>query len=280
MTSFGPATEAKALASAARAQCTVLRDFMQTSARPLLDRFAQPTEGDVTIKGAFLRVLAWMHSLSRLDDDGDFQAVTSGSRALFEIAVDLALLVHDPKHQVEMLVVWEQSAKLKQAERVRRYYAGRELPDDHTPALDFASREGARIVALRERLWPQFKGKHPDRWTGKSLELDAERADHWGDFEFRKFYNDRFAQLCWSTHGSGLAGVRLVPASVFPALAAIPFSECVRFGFIGCQLAIDYFPALKDDPITYERFRTLAKEGARTAREIIRTSRRQRQAQP
>ncbi len=34
-------------------------------------------------------------TMTRLDDDGDFQATTSASRALFEMTVDLTLLTHD-----------------------------------------------------------------------------------------------------------------------------------------------------------------------------------------
>jgi hypothetical protein len=161
-----------------------------------------------------------------------------------------------------------------QAEKVRQFYEHRELPEEHRPVVEFADREGNRIRTLRRSLWPRQGGEHPNRWTGNRLPLDAEHADRFGDFRFRATYMDRFSPWCWSTHGSGLAGVRLVPPSHFPGLVALPLGECSRFAFIACQLALDYFPELRSDAIVNERFRSLAETGDKVSGDILRNARR------
>ncbi|MBS2015186.1 MAG: hypothetical protein JST00_20020 [Deltaproteobacteria bacterium] len=263
-------TEGRALAEAARAQCTLLRDFMQNSARPYVDRFAQATPEHATVKGAFLRVLAWLHTLSRLDDPGDFQAVCSGTRALYEIVVDLVLLTHDStNYPASKILAWEEWAKLRQAEKVVRHYQGRELPEEYRHIQRFVDEQGPRIRQVRAATWPDARSREPERWTGNHLHVDAEHADRFGDYGLKNFHVDRFSQLCWSTHGSGLAGVRLIPPSLFDGVAAVPMNEASHFGFVACELTLDYFPETRGDAIVFERLRALAETGASVARDTL-----------
>jgi len=254
-------------------QAIVLRGFMTGPGRSLVDRFAVGADG-VTVQGLYLRALAWIDSLTRLTESADFQAISSGARALLEICVDLTLLAHArADYPAANVLAWEESVKLKASERILRRHP-KDVPGHLRETARYAAREGDRIRAMRERLWGlDSKGRPhaPERWTGpgRSLEADAVAADKlMSDGDFAEFYDERHAQLCWSTHGSGLAAVRNIPERYFPGVAAIAAGECVRFGFLACQLALDFY-GLDSDPITYQRLRALALEGARVSREAL-----------
>jgi len=58
---------------------------------------SQPAVGhrDTSLKGIWLRALAWMQSLETLNHTKHVQAISAGNRALLEISVDMVLLHHD-----------------------------------------------------------------------------------------------------------------------------------------------------------------------------------------
>jgi hypothetical protein len=79
-----------------------------------------------------------------------------------------------------------------------------------------------------------------------------------GSYGLRDYYDGRFAELCWSTHGSGLAGVRSIPEDHFPALLAFAFQDSARLGTLASELTLRYFD--KFDGIVEARFTELEKE--------------------
>jgi len=255
------------------AECNIVGTFVDASVRPVVQRaFDKSKPEHSTYLGALLRVTGWLRSLAKLNHPGDFQAIVAGSRALFEIAVDLTLLHHDPNaHSHEMLVAWEQSAKLKFAEGIERHYkaASKAVPVDHADAMTFATRERTHIHSQRLKYWPNAKNKphHPDRWTGRSLPDDAHVADKVASYSFEEFYATRFSQLCWNTHGSGLAGVRLVTEEHFPGVSALGFSESARFSCIAGELVLRLFG--KHDAISEARFRKLASDRLQARAKVL-----------
>jgi hypothetical protein len=253
------------------AECQVVETFIGTSARPIVERAMDRSRVDhATYLGTLLRITAWLRSLGKLNHPGDFQPVSFASRALFEIAVDLTLLQCDPKHHPHALIMaWEESAKLKQAEAVVRHFKKPPKQPAHVEAFKFKDREGDRINALRLKFWPSKnqKPKHPDRWTGRNLPDDAARADRVAGFEFSKFYAERFSYLCWNTHGSGLAGVRTLTEQNFPAMSALAFAESARFAVIGTDLILRVFE--KHDAITEARYRRLEADRKAARADVI-----------
>jgi hypothetical protein len=150
-------SDANAIANAAFVECEDVRDFYAKHVRPLLDRAAQSNRGDVTVHGAALRAQAWLITLGRLNDPSHFQSALAGTRSLFEIAIDCALLLHDPsEHSSAMIVAWERSALLASAEKTASYYerTRRTVADGHKERLALVLREKASIEALRARTWP------------------------------------------------------------------------------------------------------------------------------
>ena len=214
-------------------------------------RVAYAAGGETSVDaffGLFMRVLAWMRTLWKLDEPGDFQAVTVASRTLFEIAVDLTIMHFDAvANPPAKMDAWEESAKLKAARRIRDFLhrpGCTESPKNYAHFLSFLANNDQRIQALRKRWWPRKDGKpeHPDRWTRRNLSEDADKATQlYPAGKLDAYYARRYAHNCWNTHGSGLAGVRGIPPADFPALAVLAFDECAQFAMIALEMTLRHF---------------------------------------
>ena len=237
------ANQAFAFSDARFGECQLVHDFLGASVRPRVEQALQTATSAeaVTWHGLLLRMIGWMRSLSKLNHPADFQPVVSGSRALFEIAVDVTLLHFDATNPVAKMVAWEDSARLKSATKSRDFFAstGKSPPAELAPRLSFISSSGARIETLRSTYWPGKHGKgiHPPRWTGRDLGRDAEAATRYSPRgEFDLFYVMTYPSDCWNTHGSGLAGVRFIQPDDFPAISALAFKACVRFALFAAEI--------------------------------------------
>ena len=164
------------------------------------------------------------------------------ARSLFEAAVDLVLVRHEPhEHPFDKMFVWERSAKLAQAERVRDFFAGAMVPDEYRAWVAFlANPEIPGIRADRVRWWK--KDEHPQRWTGlkRNLRRDAERGNTLRPaFELRQFYELEFSPPCWGTHGSTLAAFRSSSDDLVPGLTAMALTYVLRFSTQVAQLVLE-----------------------------------------
>lgn len=254
-------TDAMAVGAAQFEDVVTVRDFMRDMVRPVVQRFAKDDHEDGTIHGLFLRALAWLGTLAELKHPQHFQAAVAGTRTLLEVCVDLALLHHDrTTFTPAKVIAWERSAKLKAAERTKRCFEGRTLPNEYVERIQFIDRNGDAIRAERASVWPGRKKpkQHPPRWTGRELDDDAKVADDFGGYGLRDYYDGKFAELCWGTHGSGLAGVRFVSEDHFPAIIAFAFQDSARLGTLASELSLRYFD--KFDSILQARFRELERE--------------------
>ena len=228
--------------------CRCVHEFLNVQMRPRIVLAAGGEESEDAFYGLFLRVLAWMRSLWKLDEPGDFQAIAVASRTLFEIAVDVTIMHFDAAaNPPAKLDAWEVSAKLKAAERIRRFLAreGCTLSEkDFNPQLTYLSTQEQRIKALRTRWWPRkdHKPEHAERWTQRNLPDDADRATElYRAGEFDEYYATRYSHSCWNTHGSGLAGVRGISAKEFPGLAAGALGECAQFALMATEITLRHF---------------------------------------
>lgn len=192
--------------------------------------------------GQFLRIDGWLRTLSKCDSPGDFQAVISATRAILEATIDVVLITSSPA-DAQRLLDWEESAKLKHAILVVEYYTRQKvaIPSEQQYLVDFATNERVRIEALRRSNgWAD--GKHRDRWTSNNLGIDAREADHRKPtMHLERFYETRFRELCWSTHGSGLAGARNIPPDLFPGLSAIALHDCVELAQLSIVPVLTHF---------------------------------------
>lgn len=231
--------------------------FIAGTVRPTLaPRETSMTAEDAVIYGQFIRVDAWLRTLSRCDAPGDFQASVAATRSLLETTIDLVFLVSDPSlaHQ---LLDWEKSAKFKLAANLRDFYKGGALGDKHRDIIAFADRNQGHVEALRKaRGWIDSKNsdktRHPDRWTDRNLLSDAREADkHCVTFQFEDFYELRYRELCWTAHGSGLAGARSL-GSEFPLLHMRALHECCNLAQVAAERCLSHFKVPKADELVEE----------------------------
>lgn len=239
-----------ALGEALFGECQLVHDFLEEKVQPRVREVAGRSPGveTDTYHGLMIRVLAWMGSIGKLNHPGDFQAITVASRTLCETAVDVTLLHFDPtNYPIAKLIAWEESAKLKSAIKIRDYFAkkGKVPPQEYAPQIKFITTEQKRIEGLRATHWPGKKGQghHPsNRWTERTLDEDAAVATKlFPEGEFEEFCATRYQQLCWNTHGSGLAGVRSISADNLPGLGALAMKECTHFALLIAEVTLRHF---------------------------------------
>lgn len=153
------------------------------------------------------RVGCWLRSVGKLNQPSDFQAIDAAARSMFEIVVDLTLLLHDRNCPVQKMLDWEQWARFKRDKNTIEVLAG--TTDTHALArlaiAEHRVQNNAEFIStLRAKwCWPRF-----GRWTGRDLFADAEQCDKLASSEHGKHYRLRFMELCWNTHGSAFAGLR------------------------------------------------------------------------
>jgi hypothetical protein len=223
------------------ASCTLSHELLATFAERI-ERSTTPTATATeseeirlsTLRGYFSRTYAWLSSIRKLNAPEDVQAIVVAARSLFEAVVDLTLVRHEPGVTLDQMFAWERSAKLKFSERVSRFFNGTAQPpyDSHVAFLGGA--EPAQIRIARDRWW---NGRHPDRWTGRSLETDTQRADaRLPGAKLLAFYELEFAPSCWGTHGSALAAFRSTDLNLVPAATAIVLINVHRFSILIARL--------------------------------------------
>ncbi len=241
MTAHQTQGEAFALADAFYAECQVVAKFIDEKLRLLVDERAGKVPHGVTFQVQFLRAIAWLRSLDKLNHPGDFQAVAAAARALFEGAVDVTLMHFASTSQSpEKMDAWELSAKLKHAQSIATYLSelGSAPAEDERTILAFLQREETRVEQLRLRWWPRKDGKpeHPSRWTGRDLGSDSKVADGLFAARFEEFYRLRYPQICWNTHGSGAAGIANIAPEVFPFIGGMAYREAAKFALVIAEL--------------------------------------------
>ncbi len=238
--------------------CAETCRFFDRTIGPIATRARTDTPDGVTYDGLLRRVMAWLHTIKKLDQPSDFQALHAGLRALFELAVDLTLLLRDPAASPDRIQAWEESAKLKAAERIVSRYRGQSIPAHLQAQTNYVSSHADRVRELRRTHWSR-PGSHPPRWTGRNLERDARVAS---DLEpgagFAAFYDEMYAQACWHVHGSTLVGVRGLPAGSFAAMAAIAAHEVSQLALLAGRQALRLLGCY--DGITENRFAQHEKE--------------------
>lgn len=232
--------------------CKQLGLFISESVQPVLDRELNALPFRRICHALFLRVQAWLVSLSRLGEPGDFQATSAAARAVFETAIDLVLIHHQEKQSVGKLIVWERSCKLRYAERHAAY-------NGDADALEFVRVNRKAILSEREATWGANKnGKPiaPERWTGRNLEHDAKAAELYVPAAgFARFYSESYVPACWYVHGSGVVGILEVPADFFPTLSALALHKVCIFGQVCAEYALRLFGRF--DEISESRFKEL-----------------------
>jgi hypothetical protein len=232
-------SEALAIARVHYAEARAVALFIDEKVRSQVDARVPGVPHGIAFQGQLLRAIAWLRSIAKLNHPGDFQAVTAGARAIFEGAVDVTLMHFDPTgNGPEKMDAWENSAKLKMAQSASQYIAGvgRKATEPEQHMQTFIKNAKGIIEKLRVKHWPNHKGKHPPRWTGRDLAQDAEEAEKLQAEGFEEFYRLRYPMLCWNVHGSGLTGLANIRAEVIPYIGSSAAEDAAKFARVVAEV--------------------------------------------
>jgi hypothetical protein len=240
----------------------IVNQYIKERVMPLLAGLTNPQEREARLLGLYQRAFLWMRSLEKLSAPQDFQAIVTGNRALFEVTVDMILVAEGgPSYAPERMHWWEQSAKLKAAEAIIRYYseAGLNVPNIYQFQQDFIMRNKTIVEQQRQALWN--RPSHPERWTNSSLEVDARRADEFRSDDVQEelesslleFYQTQIRRMHLSVHGSGLANERYLDREGFYIMAGLSYKWSTDFALFCTKLILreygfsEHLPELADE---------------------------------
>ncbi|MFA5157005.1 MAG: DUF5677 domain-containing protein [Candidatus Omnitrophota bacterium] len=178
---------------------------------PQLKALINPSKKEEIIKGLYFRMYAWMLTLVSLKDTVHFQATASAARSIFELLLDIKLLIEDkPANPIDKFEAFIQVEKFRAAKKYVEFKKS-------NPGLKYKSGlakeklvnkpgEENRINTLIVLNWgkdKKGKSKRIEHWTGWKINKRAEETGK--DYEL--FYHESFALLSWYLH-PGLVGIK------------------------------------------------------------------------
>lgn len=184
--------------------------LVEQSVIPLITGMMSRNEYEEAVAGVYFRVGAWLKSLAELKQAVHVQAVLSAARSLFELWLDVKLLVKNPGDagKFHAFVFVERFRVAKAAAS----FADREYPDDASKAdyeRQFVNDPGnqAHLTSLctTSGWWDVATGKPkwPNHWSGIANTADIARSL---GTKYEEIYQMYFRQWSWSIH-AGAAGL-------------------------------------------------------------------------
>jgi hypothetical protein len=243
--------EVEARANAAFAGVKLYLEYMRKCHDMIMGVLPRPalSHRDNAVKAVWLRAYAWMQSLELLNHTKHIQAISAGNRSLLEFTVDLVLLHTDPTNNSG----WKMyhlsfSERLKAAEQLIAFYGAGNVPAVHAEAEAYIAREKPIIERMRLQLWPNkdaTKGLHPDRWTGRDLFKDAEKADEvYGDqirtnlgVSLAQYYRTEYRRMNWLIH-SVMAGITNLDRIYYSNAAFLALKWCQDLAMFCTQITL------------------------------------------
>jgi len=179
--------------------------------------------------------------LLTLTDSRQFQAIAMLARSVFELAVEVRLILRDPDAG-QKISVFTDLEKLRSAKQILQFKATH--PSYQMPGQwqAFVPANEHRLVAEQGRLWPGLKKvKH---WSGL---MDLARRTEALGHPFDEMYQVNYSQLSWYVH-SGVTGVANPSAELYAQLAGVAYIITLHSYFEILESVIEQFHIEKADP--------------------------------
>jgi hypothetical protein len=191
---------------------------------------------EFAIVATYLRTLAHVGSLIRLNDPSHFQAVSMVARGIFELAVDIRLIdrIDDAPARYD---AFSKVERLRVARRIVAFHTT--TSHDEADPVDsaagpmepkwvhekFITENSAEIDALAKTFWPkQFeKNKTILHWSGRDL---RQRAILLGD-PFDEIYDVEYAELSWYVH-PGVGVIATFDKEIYPVVCGKAYGIAIR----------------------------------------------------
>jgi hypothetical protein len=196
------------------------------------------TDREKAVVGCYYRAYAWMFTLAILREPIHFQAVAAGARSLFELWVDLKLLLGDPAGRaVERYHAFPRVERFRAAQKIV------EFSDTHPAAKIDCTRQRTlvddptkqqEIASLVVKLWGKDKKRHPRylrHWSGQDLPARIPP----GETEMEQIYNEQYPLLSWYVH-SGSAGYAGLDDNALRCCFALSHTIAQRASLVSLEL--------------------------------------------
>jgi hypothetical protein len=185
-----------------------LRDLADRHVVPILVGMVRKTDHEEAEVGTYYRMHLWMLSLAKLDYPVHFQTVLNATRAMYELLVDLKLLVANASlaekyHDFSFVARFSAAKKFIDHLDADPTYTPPAKPEKRRTFISDAANQ-KKFDDLRKKHWGMDKkGKliTPDHWSGLDF---AARCAKISSKETRR-YRDIYSQCSWFVH-SGSAG--------------------------------------------------------------------------
>jgi hypothetical protein len=189
-----------------------IKQFAQECMIPLLQGQLNLNDHERAVTGTYYRMYLSILSLVALNRPLYFQTAASESRTLFELLLDLKLLVNDSNGTL--------TARFHAFTEVDRFYVAKKVVEyndshDQSSISDIHQRNLLNTPGKEESIkqliishWGKTntgKPKKPDHWSGLKIK---ERAEHLGSI-YEELYIESYPLMSWSVHAgsSNYAGL-------------------------------------------------------------------------
>lgn len=229
----------------------IVLNYMEQRVTPSLKLLiGRRTAREQYILGLYYLAKGWLHTLTKLNEVRDIQAIMTCSRSLIEITVDLILLHKDPSNNTVLKMLhFDRLQRFKTAAELVKYYGNlrQPVPIQYQEIEAFYNKKKYRVEKKKKELWPS--NPRPQRWSGNNLLADIKEADrllgHAIKAELRvsleEFHETEYRRLHWFVHGSGLAGFWNLPATTFHLFCALSFNWSCSLAMICVKIVLTEF---------------------------------------
>ncbi|MGO9340396.1 MAG: hypothetical protein ACLPY1_23220 [Terracidiphilus sp.] len=231
---------AKETAQRFHASLTSMMQFDEIEIRGVIGTIINPSDRESCFLLIYHRTAANVASLSKLNGQQHFQAITMLARNLFELSVDIKL-IDKIIDSVPKMIAHVEVEKLRAAKKIvaykKRYPA---IALDDSLYQSYIASEGSRIEANKAKLWPG--ARRIDGWPNMNLKDRSELLGH----PYDETYEVEQPRMSWQVH-SGLTGVANLKAETFTHMAGVGIGSCIKSYETILSAVIDEFKIDKAD---------------------------------
>jgi len=162
-------------------------DFVQSEVIGTLRGQLDLSQGEKATMGIFLRIHALACSLVRLNNRVDFNAVAGIARTVFELLIDLKLLISPNlgQHDLDRFFAFSEVDRFRKAKRIV------ELQEEHPDLVESSLLDsGVRKEFVESRVKDKSVEKKVELLWGKSSKGKPKWPDHWSGLSIRKRSSD------------------------------------------------------------------------------------------
>ncbi len=200
---------------------TSLREFDRREVEGVLSTLVDVTKREECFYALYLRAQRNVDTLIELKHVAHFQAAAMLGRAIFELSMDVQMLVKTPDGDLRMRV-YKSLELLRAALSLIKHEDDQPSRQTSSERHRYVTESGPLVERQAHTLWPGAKLAGLKHWTGLNV---AERARNLGT-ETNALYVHSYQQFSWYTH-SGIQGTLDVPPDHFPRVSGMALSLSV-----------------------------------------------------